>query len=67
MSSATLLLPGCKPLELRKKRPYIGYLEVNFFSGSYSGDYADVERAQFLKTAVFKIRSLFPYDKFEAF
>lgn len=48
-------------------KPKDGHWEVNFFSGRYSGDYADVERTQFLTNAVYKIRSLFPYDKFEAF
>ncbi len=48
-------------------RPKAGYWEVNFFSGRYSGDYADIEKTQFLTNAVYKIQSLFPYDKFEAF
>ncbi|MFP3331011.1 hypothetical protein [Pseudomonas putida] len=48
-------------------KPKDSHWEVNFFSGRYSGDYADVERTQFLTNAVYKIRSLFPYDKFEAF
>jgi len=48
-------------------KPKSEYWEVNFFSGRYSGDYADVEKTQFLTNAVYKIRSLFPHDKFEAF
>lgn len=43
------------------------YWEVNFFSGRYSGDYTDAEKTQFLTNALYKIRSLFPRDTFEAF
>lgn len=48
-------------------KPKDGYWEVNFRSGRYSGDYADAERTLFLTNALYKIRSLFPRDKFEAF
>lgn len=48
-------------------KPKDGRWEVNFFSGRYSGDYADVEKTQFLTNALYKIRSLFPCDEFEAF
>lgn len=48
-------------------KPKVGHWEVNFFSGRYSGDYADVEKTQFLTNALYKIRSLFPRDKFQAF